>query len=51
MQSVKQETCNKISYVLLACQIHRHSGVPYGRREKPVATASRSRWRHSIRQM
>ena len=33
-----------IPYILLACQIHHHSGVAYGRREKPVATASRLRW-------
>ena len=39
-----------IPYILLACQNHRHSGVAYGRREKSVATASRSRWRHSMRQ-
>ena len=39
-----------IPYILLACQNHRHSGVAYGRRKKSVATASRSRWRHSMRQ-
>ena len=37
-----------IPYILLARQIHRHSGVAYGRRKKSVATASRSRWRHSM---
>ena len=39
-----------IPYTLLACQNHRHSGVAYGRHKKSVATASRSRWRHSMRQ-
>ena len=39
-----------IPYVLLACQNHCHSGVAYGRRKKLVATASRSCWRHSMRQ-
>ena len=39
-----------IPYTLLACQNHRHSGVAYGRYKKSVATASRSRWRHSMRQ-
>ena len=39
-----------IRCILLACQNHRHSGVAYGRREKSVATASRSRWRHNVRQ-
>ena len=40
----------KAVILLLACQSHRHSGVAYGRRKKSVATASRSRWRHSMRQ-
>ena len=40
----------KAVYILLACQIHRHSGVAHGRRKNSVATASRSRWRHSMRQ-
>ena len=37
-----------IPYIFVACQIHCHSGVAYGHREKPVAIASRSRWRHSM---
>ena len=39
-----------IPYILLACQNHCHTGVAYGRHKKSVATASRSRWRHSMRQ-
>ena len=37
-----------IPYILLACQIHCHYIVAYGRCEKLVATTSRSCWRHSI---
>ena len=37
-----------IPYILLACQIQRHSGVASGRHKKSVATASRTRWRHSM---
>ena len=48
MQSIKHKAVTP--YILLVCQIHHHPGVAYGRRKKPVATASHSRWRHRIRQ-
>ena len=36
-----------VPYILLTCQIHHHSGVTHGRREKSFAMASCSCWFHS----